>query len=226
VLGNNLTITNLKENFMKKLIVGIMILASNFSFAADSGLNPNYIKIKVYKFAVSRSEYCTNPKVVLTNENPEYEDILSSPTFGTGSIKNGTYKCVMLEISDIIKFSPDQNSDSGGCLMGIENTLDICREETTKTLAGETVGCIVGEDRVVIYLSTATIESEMFEENFSAFLPPLASEKRYGVKLHGALKVTKASSGTLVVNGLGQVSDIVNDAERKCELDAPVFSFR
>lgn len=211
------------EIFMKKFILGSMIAFSTLANAANSGIDPQYLKIKIYKFAVSTSEYCTNPQVILSNANPEYEDLLSSPMFGTGSVSNGTYKCVMIEMSDNIKFAPNENTDAGGCIAGQEKTLDLCRGgESTKTIAGPTVGCQVGEDRVVLYLSVATIPTV---NGYSSWIPPVASELRNGLKLNGALVVNGSSSGTFIIDGRGQVSDLVANGGT-CELDAPVFSFR
>lgn len=208
---------------MKKFILGMMIVSSTLANAANSGIDPQYLKIKIYKFAVSTSEYCTNPQVILSNANPVYEDLLSSPMFGTGSISNGTYKCVMIEMSDNIKFASNENSDAGGCIAGQENTLDLCRGgESTKTIAGQTVGCQVGEDRVTLYLSVATVPSE---DGYSSWFPPIVSELRYGIQLNGALIINGSSSGTFVIDGRGKVSDITGNGGT-CELDAPVFSFR
>lgn len=212
---------------MKKIIMAAIITASTLVNAADVGLDPQNLKVKVYKFAVSTSVYCTNPITVFSNANPAYEDLLNSPTFGTGSIPHGTYKCVMLEISDVIKFSPDQNSDSGGCNLGVESTLEICRAdnaETNKNLNGPIVNCINGEEKVVLYLSVGSTNSG---DGLTAFQPPTISELGYGQFLGAALKVSQSSSGTLVINGLGEVSDIDNGSGgRKCELNAPAFSFR
>lgn len=211
---------------MKKLIFAVVLSATTLAHGADLGLDPQDLKVKVYKFAVSTSEYCTNPITVFSNANPVYEDMLNSPTFGTGSIPHGTYKCVMLEMSDVIKFSPAQNSDSGTCVLGQEETLDVCRAnnaETTKTLNGPVVNCIDGEDKVVLYLSVSSTNGG---DELSAFQPPRSGELGYGLHLGSALKVTQSTSGTLVINGLGQVSDRDNNGVRECELNAPAFSFR
>lgn len=212
---------------MKSLLIASLILASGFAHGADSGINPQYVKMKVYKFAVSESIYCTNPQVVFTNANPLYEDILSSPTFGTGYLRNGSYKCVMLEISDQLKFASDENSDSGSCVMGLENTVDLCREERTIDLNGLASNCQLGEDKITIYISTVSTDDDMSENGVQAFEPPSQGNHHYGINLANALIVAGPHTGTFVVNGNGRITDRLDgDGTRECEFNPPVFSFR
>jgi hypothetical protein len=210
---------------MKKLFLGMMIAFSSLANAADTGLDPQYIKIKVYRFAVSTSIYCTNPQVVFTEANPAYEDVLLGPTLGSGILANGTYKCVMLEISDKIKFAADQNTDSGGCIMGQENEIDVCRQESSKSIEGVVTPCILGEDKVTLYLSTASTNDHN-NNNGNAFTSPILGDLNLGLLLDGALTVSASGSGTFVVDGRSQVQDILNNGVRSCELNAPVFKFR
>ena len=212
---------------MKNLLIASLILASGLAHGADSGIDPQYVKMKVYKFAVSTSVYCTNPQVVFTNANPLYEDILTSPTFGTGYLRNGSYKCVMLEISDQLKFASDENSDSGSCVMGLENTIDLCTEESAVSLNGQTINCQEGEDKVTIYISTVSTDLPMSEYGAQAFEPPRQGNHAYGINLTNALIVAGPHTGTFVVNGNGQISDRLDgDGTRECEFNPPVFSFR
>ena len=207
--------------------MGTLLALSTLANASDTNLNPEYVRLKIYRFAVSKSEYCTNPQVVFENAAPEYEDILLGPTLGTGSLKNGTYKCVVIEMSDRIEFAPDQNSDSGGCVLGQQAVLDICRDQDqTLSIEGQNRACVVGDEKVTIYLSTASTNdgSDMQNEG-PAFTPPVNGNLAFGIKLFGALKVNGHTSGKFVVDGRGMVRDIVNDGQHKCELDAVKFGF-
>ena len=210
---------------MKKLFTVSLIAFAALANAADTGLSPEYLKIKIYRFAVSTSEYCTNPQVVFENAAPEYEDVLIGPTFGAGTLRNGTYKCVMLEMSDAIKFAPDQNSDSGACLMGQELTLNVCNgSEETKNIEGEVSNCTVGEDKVTLYLSTASVINLDPNSGEDAFRPTAADNLNRGINLGEALKVAGRTSGKFVVNGQGKVRDYLNWGQRECELMPPAFS--
>ena len=87
---------------------------------------PASFKLKIYKFAVSTSETCENPILVHVDDNPSYTELTVGPTIGNGHLADGTYKCVMIEMSDLVKFSASQ--DDGACVAGVEHTMDVCAQ--------------------------------------------------------------------------------------------------
>jgi hypothetical protein len=52
--------------------------------AGNLNIDPTYLKLKVYKFAVSTSPFCTNPVTVFEEANPSYTDVLLGPSLGNG----------------------------------------------------------------------------------------------------------------------------------------------
>lgn len=207
------------------LLLTIAAFYAQMAMGANSGLNPSSLKLKVYKFAVSTSELCTNPVTVFTNSSPTYKDVYASPNFGSGLPTPDTYKCVIIEFSDQIKYVPATTSTSGNCVAGTEYTLDVCRSGSTSTLAdGTSVTCNTSatEDRVGIYISTGATSTGGGSGN-NAFAPPsYVGDSASGLNLGSALVVTTSGSGQLIVNGAGKVED----SGAACDHQPPLFSFR
>ena len=219
---------------MRKLIPNIVILivinliAVTNILAADLNIDPTYLKLKIYKFAVSTSVFCTNPVTIFETDAPTYMDILQNPTFGSGQVADGTYNCVIIEFADIIKFLPNATSDSTHCNSSTEATLDVCRSGSSKMSDGTTTTCTVGEDRVAMYLSTTSATSG---GGADAFPPPTTTnDATKGFLLGNALVVSGTGSGKFVVNGTDQICDTADGScngqdSTSCELMPPAFSF-
>lgn len=196
----------------------LLVLSVSKAFALNSGLSPNYLNIKFYKLAVSASEYCTDLNVIIEDEEGETFDFLSNPTLGNGSVATGEYKCIAIEFSDIIAFSPDQNSTLGNCSMGVEYTEEICQraEDSVLHLDGSQSACVQNqEQRIVLYLSTASTATGG-EETESAFLPPAPGHLNRGLNLGGSLVVGQGISAKFVVDALGKLKD-----DGTCKFDEP-----
>lgn len=211
--------------------------------ALDVGLSASSIKMKVYKMAVSTSYLCTNLITVLDNGNtPTEVDFLSNPSLGSGTLADGTYACVVIEVSDNIKFMPSTDSTSMHCLAASEYTLDVCRGDngggSSKLISGATTNCTgttaanntsygtPGADRVALYISTGSTSVS----GTDAFNPPTsASDATHGLKLAAPLIISGTSSGKFVVNPAGQVCDSANacggSGGTTCEMGPPAFSF-
>jgi len=200
------------------------------SHAADTGLSPSSLKLAVYKFAVSTSSLCTNPITVVNNgSSPVETEFVGGVNLGTGSIVSGTYPCVIIEFSSLIKFTPSANSTSGNCLTSTEESMDVCRNPDTSLLVdGTTTTCTAGADRIAMYISTASTSST----NADAFNPPVTtSDNTHGFRLSTALTVSGATTGRFVVNPSGKVCD-GDDAgcdgggnNGQCRMEPPTFSF-
>lgn len=207
-------------------------------YAANTGLTATSLKLKVFKFAVSTSPLCTNLITVLDNGNtPTEVDFLANPSLGSGNLSNGTYPCIVIEMTDLIKFTPE-DSTAGNCSHLVESTLDICRSDngsggaagTSVLIDGTTTTCGVAgtADRVALYISTATSG-----DNGDAFnRPTVIGDTTKGITLGAALTISGTSSGKFVVNPAGQVCDKAAagcdgsaGGVAACALEAPSFSF-
>ena len=204
---------------MKKLlyIFCLLGLVSTQALALDAAT----MQVKIYEFAVSESEYCTNPVTVFETSSPDYEDMVGEPDLGEGTLDDGTYECVIIEMSDRIKFTP--SADDGYCDTETVTTIDVCGShgsESAQLADGTDVSCSSDEDRVAIFLSTATNQPE---EDIDAFVPPTADDDTLGINLGAALTVAGDTSGTFVID----TTDIVEsngDAEA-CDMQPPTFTF-
>jgi hypothetical protein len=217
---------------MKIRILAALLLMSHFTFAADLGLSPSSLKLKVYKLSVSTSPLCTDLTTVVDNgATPTEVDFASgSPNLGSGTLADGTYPCIVIEFSDNIKFTPAANSTSGNCSTATEETMDVCRVPSTSVLAdGTTTNCTAGADRVAMYLSTGSAASAV---NVDAFNPPTSiGDTDSGFTLGAALTVSGDASGKFVVNPAGKVCDGDDGGcdgggnGGQCRMEPPTFSF-
>lgn len=210
------------------LIVSLLLSAQAFALTG----NPSSLKIKVYRFAVSENTDCSNPKIVLDNSSDAtYVSMLDTPNFGSGVLANGTYPCVMIEMSDNIKFTPDSTFGTY-CVGGTEYTLDVCGSSSSYIdLDGVTQACSGDngsdpadnhvDDKLVLYLSTASTSTG---GGANAFQPPTsAADASNGFNLPSALIVSGTEVGIFDVNGTGKVESDLGPAY--CEFAPPLFSF-
>jgi hypothetical protein len=215
-----------------RLITSIVAIAliGQSAMAADLGLNAQSLKLKVYKFAVSTSPLCTNLQTVVDNgSSPTEVEFVGNVNIGSGSISSGTYPCVVVEFSDNIKYTPSANSTSMNCLAAVQNTMDVCSVSNTSVLVdGTTTNCTSGENRVAMYISTAS-SSSTGSDAFNA--PTSIGDASRGFNLTAALSVSGTASGKFVVNPAGKVCD-GDDAgcdgggnNGQCRMEPPTFTF-
>lgn len=205
---------------MKKLISTFLLLSSTTVMATPAGdlnLNAHSLKLKVYKMAVSTSANCTSPVTVIDNGSiPVETDVkATNPVFGSGNITDGTYPCVMIEMSDTIKYSGEL-STSGNCSPSSETSRDLCRLDnagTSQLLDGSTFNCTNSEDVIVIYLSTNTVVSP----SGNGFVPPVGAGSQDGGHLASALTVSGSAIGKLSVSTDGYLCDNDNDTGSDCD---------
>ena len=114
--------------------VSAMALSSNAMAGGQSSgptLDASSLKLQVYSVMLSTSAMCTNPYTVFSSVSPTEVDFLSAPTLGSGNPPDATYNCVIIKMSDIIKFTP--SSTSGLCTAGTEYVADVCRSDNNGT---------------------------------------------------------------------------------------------
>jgi hypothetical protein len=211
---------------MKYVLLGSLALfAFTSAQAATSGLSPSALKLKIYKVGISTDALCTNPVTIFESATPVYTDFLGGPTLGSGSVPDGTYKCVIIEFEDVIKPTPAVSSSGGtnSCVAGVEFTLDVCHSGNSSTLIdGTSVSCSAGADHVAMYLSTESTSTNGGGGSNPFAAPTSASDATHGLNLASPLVVAGNMTSTFVVNGTGQIQE--NGAS--CECQPPVFSFR
>ncbi|NCN95692.1 MAG: hypothetical protein GW917_03125, partial [Bdellovibrionales bacterium] len=144
---------------MFKKLLYVFALCTPFAAtqAANLGLSPSALKLKVYKFAVSTNPLCTNLVTVVDNGSTPLEvDFSGSVNLGSGSLADGTYPCVVIEMSDKIKYTSASTSTAGNCVSGTEYTLDVCSSGTSTLVDGTTVTCSAADNKVALHISTAS----------------------------------------------------------------------
>lgn len=225
---------------MKTIILFICFFVTSLSThatpAGDLGLTPSSLKLKVYKFAVSTSPLCTNLMTVIDNGNsPQEVEFIGSVQLGSGVLASGTYPCVVIEMSDNIKYIPGSNSSSGSCVASTEYILDVCRTQgmsvySSQLIDGSITTCSSGvaDDRVAMFMSTGSPGTG------DSFYPPSAVGVGDGFNLASPLVVSGSTVAQFVVNPAGKMCDNANDtgsdcdgagASVNCQLEAPVFNF-
>lgn len=194
------------------------------AFAADSNINAATLRLKVYKVGISTDPLCTAPVTVFSvaDSDATYVDFLSAPTLGSGSVAVGNYPCVIIEFSDNIKYNPAANSTSMNCLAAQTETQDICRAGSTSTLIdGSTVTCDASENKIAMYLSTASTETVGANGHTAFEAPTTTGDSTKGFNLSGQLVVGGSSTARFIVNADGKIQD---DGS-VCELMPPLFGF-
>jgi hypothetical protein len=217
---------------MKKSFVFIgTFTAAILSLSAQSWASgdPSKILVTIYGVAVSTSTDCSNPVVLFDSPNGIDADFLSNPVLGGGNIPDGTYPCVMINMSDVVRFVP-KTSDGLNCVAGQTYSIDICRSDNgcsfdvrqgttfSTNNTGHGTNTSASSDIVTMFLTTTAAANG--SDNFRK--PASTSDTTRGIPLGSPFVVSGSSAGKFVVNATNQVSS--NGG--LCGLDAPAFSFR
>ena len=192
---------------------------------AMAGGDPSSLKIKVYAVYASTSAQCTNPTQVFLNNTGSYVDFLTGPTLGGGDLPDGTYKCIIIKMSDIIKHTPLATNST--CIAGTEYTAGVCSSpQTVDSLTGtsdiacrgdgSTAGSI--DDTVFMYLTTDPAAST----GNKAFKRPVTASDGNGILLSAPLVISATTRAKFVVNAMGKV--VANGGD--CGINAPAFTFQ
>ena len=199
---------------------------------------PAEASLSIYQFAVSESEDCSNPTVVIDNgDTPAEFDMLSSPEIGTGTIPDGTYPCVVLVMAPSLSVTPA--TTEGSCTAGQAISQNVCSgggdsEGQTINLDGELVGCGESTDKAYLYLSTGSTLTNAVQntdacdwENpraCSSWEPPTAEDSNLGVPLRAALVVSGTEIGVFKLGDLA-VGEEGDENDPSCGMGRPTFTF-
>ena len=104
------------------------LVAAGFCSANAMALDASSLKLQVYSVMLSTSAQCTSPVTVFSSATATEVDFLTAPTLGSGNPPDGTYQCVIIKMSDLIKFTP--SATAGLCTAGTQDTADVCGPTT------------------------------------------------------------------------------------------------
>ena len=206
---------------LKFSIVAAALLSAN-----AMALDASSLKLQVYSVMLSTSPQCTSPVTVFSSATATEVDFLASPTLGSGNPPDATYNCVIIKMSDLIKFTP--SSTSGLCTVGTQYTADVCRTDNSGTTqAPDAVGApnvcngtdaAPVADTVYLYLTT----NPSAGTGGSTFMQPTGPTSTNGLNLTAPLVIAGAAKSKFIVNATGKVGD---DGV-SCGMDPPVFGFQ
>jgi hypothetical protein len=214
---------------MKKLTLLFLSLGL-FSRSASAeqdpsviGGDPSSLKIKVYAVYASLSAQCTSPTQIFANDSGSFVDFLTTPTLGGGDLADGTYNCVIIKMSSIIKHTPKTTDSS--CVAGTEYTGGVCNMSDSATdLDNASIACSGDgtnagsvDSTVYMYLTTDSAASH----GNTAFIHPVAAGDGNGIHLGSPLVISSTSRAKFVVNANGKV--VAGGGE--CGIDPPLFDF-
>ena len=203
------------------------VLAAALLSTSAWALDASSLKLQVYSVMLSTSPLCTSPVTVFSSTTPTEVDFLAAPTLGSGNPPDATYECVIIKMSDLIKFTP--STSAGLCSASVQYTADVCRSDNGGTTqapdaAGVPSTCTGTDaapvsDAVYLYLTTnATAGSG----GGSTFLQPTGPSSTNGLNLTAPLVVAGTAKSKFIVNATGKVGD---DGV-SCGMNPPVFGFQ
>lgn len=199
--------------FVVILISGLFVP----SFSAEIG-SPQSVKIKFYEFWISPNADCSSMTQIYDEASPSYQDVVTGPTFGSPTVINGTYPCVAYKISDLVKLTPNFNSDSGNCQTGVEITRDLFRggdvsQSPTGTVINGSGTNPAGHVENTMYIYLATSGNNTTNTGQIPSQPAL---------LTTPFVVNGATTGTAVFD----FTNGIEDTGGSCSPETVSFSFR
>jgi hypothetical protein len=177
--------------------------------------DPSAVKIGVYAFYLSQNEDCSAPVLVANNgTTPVVKDFAQNPVLFTGTPDAGTYKCVILRMSDVITFQSAVASTN--CATHTDYTMDIYRAPDADFLD------VNGSPIVATGTDVSPSDDKVY---IFASINPAAVTAR-GMSPHQTLTLT----GTLTVPGTGTFywngHNTVTDNAGSCGMQPPQLEFR
>jgi len=139
----------------------------SFSVAADSTTltgDPSSISLGMYALYVSSNADCSDYTTLVDHGTAvDYKDFATNPTLFEASPTDGTYNCVALRMSDVIRFQPA--TSFGACDASVEYQQDIYRSDSDddpwkdmdlNDIVGTGSDSIPVDDHVTIVMTTDT----------------------------------------------------------------------
>jgi hypothetical protein len=202
------------------------LAAASLISAPAFALDASSLKLQVYSVMLSTSAQCTNPVTVFSSATPTEVDFLAAPTLGSGNPPDATYHCVVIKMSDLIKFTP--SASAGLCSAGTQYTADVCRSDNGGTTqapdaAGAPSVCTGTDaapvaDAVYLYLTTNASAGT----GGNTFMQPTGPLSTNGLNLTAPLVIAGTAKSKFVVNASGKVGSDPSG----CGMNPPVFGFQ
>jgi hypothetical protein len=150
--------------------LAVQALGASFAPPAMLPGTPTSVRTRMYKVYLSSNADCSSPALVQDKgAAADYQDITGRPTLFSATVTAGSYNCLAVKISDIMKFTADTAAAaaSGGvCVVGRENDFDILKVEdpTENWYDVDTGGTVTGQGSyggpvpqdVFLFISTNT----------------------------------------------------------------------
>ena len=208
------------------LLAAALVSSTAFGSPLAGGGDPASLKLKIYGVYASTSPLCTNPIQVFLKSTTDYVDILTGPALGGGDLPDGTYECVIIKMSDVIRHTPKATDSS--CIAGTEYSGEVCRAGADGGLAtdlnGNTIACTgdgtsagIGDDTLFMFMTTDPSAST----GNRAFELPLVAGDGKGIKLGAPLVISSTTKAKFVVDASGGV--VAGGGE--CGINPPKFRF-
>jgi len=204
----------------------LALVAAGLLSTGAMALDASSLKLQVYSVMLSTSPQCTSPVTVFSSATPTEVDFLATPTLGSGNPPDATYHCVIIKMSDLIKFTP--STTAGLCSASVQYTADVCRSDNGGTTqAPDSVGapnaCSGTDaapvaDTVHLYLTTNASAGT----GGNTFMQPTGPASTNGLNLTAPLVIAGAAKSKFIVNATGKVGD---DGVA-CGMNPPLFGFQ
>lgn len=198
--------------YLASFLGGLLALFAGPKTAAET-TSPSSVLMKIYGVAVSTSQNCTNPTVIFNSDTATVTDFVKKPDIGGGAPGDGTYPCVIIKMSDFIRFKP--KTSIAYCNANSTYTLDVCQTGTTSTswdgVSTNCQGSLTSGQESVVYLYL----SRNGATGNAGFTPETA------LPMSGDFVVQGKAFAKFVANFTNKVS---ND-NGECDCQPPDFGF-
>ncbi|MEO8198973.1 MAG: hypothetical protein ABI679_00495 [Gemmatimonadota bacterium] len=124
--------------------------------------DPASLTIGMYALYISPNDDCSSPVLVDDyGATASDKDLVANPVLFTGNPANGSYRCVMLKMSDVIRMKP--LTSFGTCVAGTEYAGDIYRDGQTgwkdvdlNPIVGTGTDSLPADDHVTLFMTRDT----------------------------------------------------------------------
>ena len=207
---------------MKLISLIFLILLAPATYGAPGDYLTSF-KVSVYKVAVSDDSDCSGLTTIIDNGATAVEvDLYNNPVFGTAQVDIGTYHCVVLEISNNMKFTPgpaNTFAGAGNCAVGVETTVDFSTFGLNTRLIDGTLGGIA--TRMALHFTTNTDA----DGSGNYFLPNNGSNKN-GVNITNPLVISNATASTFKIDFQDITAAVDDSSAGECNLVDILFTFQ
>ena len=223
----------------------------------DNNTHNNCVNADIVAWAIDKihfytDEYCSEGKQTLTfigdvtPTESDKQNYAGSPTLGSGSMPNGTYKCMAVRIWDNVTFSPSEatdgsdNTTAGACVASDNYTTDLCGGAGTAADplvsywdqdAGASANCTVdsapASEWIWVYMSTASTDLDIDDDCLNCdWNPPTSDNLTRGITLGGALVISAAKTSIFKTDISNRIADeSVWPGGGGCTMLKPAFTF-